>query len=227
VDTITIANGTNGGLATNYSIASGETTTANITAKALTYTVSAADKVYDGDTATTTITLTNLVGDETLTVSETSTFADKNVGSDKTVTVDAITIANGTNGGLATNYSIASGETTTANITAKALTATITAQDKVYDASNQAIVSLALSGYVGDETLVTTETTARFDNINVGERTATVTAITLGDGTNGGLASNYSLATGQTDTANITPALLTITAANAAKFTLIMIQNLQ
>jgi hypothetical protein len=220
VDAITIANGTNGGLATNYSIASGETTTANITAKALTYTVSAADKVYDAsETATTTITLTNLVGDETLTVSETSTFADKNVGSDKTVTVDAITIANGTNGGLATNYSIASGETTTANITAKALTATITAQDKVYDASNQAIVSLALSGYVGDETLVTTETTARFDNINVGERTATVTAITLGDGTNGGLASNYSLATGQTDTANITPALLTITAANAAKFT--------
>ncbi len=220
VNSITLGNGDNGGLASNYSIATGETTTANITAKALTYTVSAADKVYDAsETATTTITLTNLVGDETLTVSETSTFADKNVGSDKTVTVDAITIANGTNGGLATNYSIASGETTTANITAKALTATITAQDKVYDGSGQAIVSLALSGYVGDETLVTTETTARFDNINVGERTATVTAITLGNGTNGGLASNYSLATGQTDTANITPALLTITAANAAKFT--------
>jgi hypothetical protein len=204
----------------NYSISSGQTTTADITPRVLTYTVSAADKVYDGDTAATaTITLTNLVGDETLTVSDTSTFADKNVGSDKTVTVDAITLANGTNGGLATNYSIASGETTTADITAQALTATITAQDKGYDASNQAIVSLALSGYVGDETLLTTETTARFDNINVGERTATVTAITLGDGTNGGLASNYSIATGQTDTANITPALLTITAANAAKFT--------
>jgi len=40
----------------------------------------------------------------------------------------------------------------------------------------------------------------------------------LSDGTNGGLTSNYSIATGQTDTANITPALLTITAANAAKF---------
>jgi autotransporter-associated beta strand protein len=176
-----------------------------------------ANKTYDGDTSVTidvsAATFTGLVAGDDVTVSATGVFSDKNVDTGKTITLTE------TNGGDDVgNYTITAQGTTTANITAKALTATITAQDKVYDASNQAIVSLALSGYVGDETLVTTETTARFDNINVGERTATVTAITLGDGTNGGLVSNYSLATGQTDTANITPALLTITAANAAKF---------
>ncbi|NCX68761.1 MAG: hypothetical protein EBW93_06570 [Betaproteobacteria bacterium] len=159
-------------------------------------------------------TFTGLVEGDDVTVSATGVFADKNVDTGKTITLTE------TNGGDDVgNYTITAQGTTTADITAKALTASITAQDKVYDASNQAIVSLALSGYVGDETLVTTETTARFDNINVGERTVTVTAITLADGTNGGLASNYSIATGQTDTANITPAILTITAANAAKFT--------
>ena len=49
-------------------------------------------------------------------------FANANVGTGKTVTVDSITLADGNNGGLASNYSVTPGQTTTANITAKSLT---------------------------------------------------------------------------------------------------------
>ena len=54
-----------------------------------------------------------------------STFNNKNVGTGKTVTVNSITLADGANGGLAANYSISAGQTTTANITAKSLTVSV------------------------------------------------------------------------------------------------------
>ena len=60
----------------------------------------------------------DLIGSETLTNTNLSTFDNKNVGSNKTVTVNSITLSDGTNGGLASNYSIIPGQTT-ANITAK------------------------------------------------------------------------------------------------------------
>ena len=42
----------------------------------------------------------------------------------KTVTVDTVTLSDGANGGLASNYSLAAGQTTTADIIAKAITVT-------------------------------------------------------------------------------------------------------
>ena len=96
--------------------------------KSLTVSISSANKVYDAvNTATTSLTLSGLIGTETLNTSNTSTFNNKNVGSSKTVTVNSITLADGSNGGLAANYSINTGQTTTANITAKTLTATASA----------------------------------------------------------------------------------------------------
>ena len=66
--------------------------TANITAKTLTATASASNKVYDGNnTAQTTLTLSGFIGSETLTNTNLSTFDNKNVGSNKTVTVNSIT----------------------------------------------------------------------------------------------------------------------------------------
>ena len=60
-----------------------------------------------------------------------STFNNKNVGTAKTVTVNSITLADGTNGGLAANYSISAGQSTTANVTTKSLTVSgITASNK-------------------------------------------------------------------------------------------------
>jgi len=101
----------------NYAITDQETTTAAVTPKALTMTGhSVENKTFDGLTAAVTKlgALTGLVAAETLAVSGTSNFADPNVGVDKTVTIQ-LALANGTNGGLASNYTI-SNATTTANI---------------------------------------------------------------------------------------------------------------
>ena len=87
------------------------------------------------------------------------------------------------------------------NALAKALTATATASNKVYNSSSAATVTLSLSGFIGSET-VTSTNSSTFNNKNVGTgKTVTVNSITLADGTNGGLASNYSISTGQTTTA--------------------------
>ncbi len=213
VDTVTLANGSNGGLATNYSLVAGQTTNADITPKALTASVTAANKVYNGNaTAAASLTITaGLVGNETLGVTGTASFADKNVGTAKTVTVDTVTLSDGTTGGLAANYSLVTGETTSANITPKALTATVTATNKVYDGNLAAAPTFTISsGLVGSETLGLTGT-ASFADKNVGTaKPVTVNTVTLADGNNGGLASNYSLVAGETSTADITPKALTI-----------------
>jgi hypothetical protein len=76
-----------------------------------------------------TLTFSGLVGSETLGQTVGATFADKNVDI-ITVTVNSITLSDGDNGGLASNYSISTGQTTTV-ILAKAFNATVVV--KVYD----------------------------------------------------------------------------------------------
>jgi len=149
----------------NYSIGN-QTTTANISKKAVTASVSAADKVYDGNnTATVTITYSGLVGSETLTTgSSSATFSDKNVATEKTVTVKAITLGDGTNGGLAANYSysVTTEQTTTAAITKKALTTTLTGTvSKTYNGNTSATLgtsNYSISGFVGSEGAAITQT---------------------------------------------------------------------
>jgi autotransporter-associated beta strand protein len=104
-------------LASNYSISTGQTTTANITPKALTIGgITASNKTYNGNTTATidasAATFTGLVDGDAVTVSATGTFDNKNVGTGKTVTLVE------TNGGDDVgNYSITDQGTTTANIT--------------------------------------------------------------------------------------------------------------
>ena len=96
VNSITLSDGTNGGLAANYSLGAGQTTTADITAKPITVTgITASNKVYDGQTvATIDVSGINeagiglLAGDTaTVTISATGVFSDKNVGTGKMVTL--------------------------------------------------------------------------------------------------------------------------------------------
>jgi hypothetical protein len=194
----------------------------SITAKALTATAASANKVYDGNTtAAATLNVTaGLVGTETVTATGASTFNSKNVVGASLVTVNSTTLADGTNGGLASNYSLAAGQTVAANITAKALTATASATNKVYDGNTTAAATLAIApaGFVGAET-VTAAAAATFNTKDVASANlVTVNSTTLADGTNGGLATNYSLAAGQTALANISRANIAnvggITAAN-------------
>ena len=202
----------------NYSITAQGTTTANVTAKALTYTVSASDKTYDGGTsATATLSLSGFIGSETVTVSaNAATFSDKNVGTDKTVTVNSITLADGDNGGVTTNYSIATGNTTTADITAKALTiGGITASNKTYDGNTTATISVASATFTGlvEGDSVTVSATGVFDNKNVGTgKTVTLTETNAGDDVN-----NYSITAQGTTTANVTAKALTYTVSASDK----------
>ena len=78
------------------SVTDQSSTTADISAKALTATASAANKTYDATQLSTTLTFTGLVGSETLGTTVGSTFNNKNVGTGKTVTVNSITLADGT-----------------------------------------------------------------------------------------------------------------------------------
>ncbi|NCX50057.1 MAG: filamentous hemagglutinin, partial [Gammaproteobacteria bacterium] len=214
--TVTLTETNGGDDKDNYNITAQGSTTADITAKALTYTAAADNKTYDGDTeADVTLTLSGLIGDETLTETNSSTFDTKNVGTDKTVTVDSITLGNGDNGGLATNYSITAGETTTADITAKLLTvnAELTSATKEYDGTTTAEVTRSgLVGLVGDED-VTATGGGNYDNANVGTDKAITISYTLQDGETSGLASNYTIAEQTTNTGVITAKALTYTAA--------------
>ena len=130
-----LSNGTNGGLAANYSLAAGSATGA-VTPRALSITApTIASRVYDGTTAAGVVTvgsLSNLVGSETLgVVGSASTYSGANVGS-YAVTI-AYQLSNGTNGGLAANYSLAAGAATGA-VTPRALSITApTIASRVYD----------------------------------------------------------------------------------------------
>ena len=215
---MTITSSYSGADVSNYNITDQTSTTANISAKALTATASASNKVYDGSSAaTSTLTLSGFVGSETVTSTNSSTFNNKNAGTGKTVTVNSITLADGTNGGLASNYSISTGQTTTANVTAKALTVSgITASNKVYDSTTNATTVLSFSGLIGSETINNTNSST-FDNKNIGTgKTVTVNSLTLVDGSNGGLASNYSISSGQTTTANVSARPLTVSNISAS-----------
>ena len=196
--------------AANYTLAAtSATTTADITPRTLVVTASGQDKVYDG-TTTTTVTLSdNRVAGDVFTDADTSaSFADRNVGNGKTVTVAGTSIS----GTDAANYTLtATSATTTADITPRSLTVTATAQDKVYDGTTTATVTLSDDRVAGDLfTDADADTSANFADKNVGNgKTVTVAGISI----TGVDAGNYTLAgTTATTTANITPRTLTITA---------------
>ena len=74
--------------------------------------------------------------------------------SGKTVTINLINLLDGENGGIGSNYSVPVGQTDTADITPRVLTATASSADKVYDGANTAVTTLTFSDLVGTETLV-------------------------------------------------------------------------
>ncbi len=198
--TVTLAGATlTGTKAANYTLSSVSTTTANITAKTVTVTgVTAANKAYDGTLTATpafgAAALNGVISGDTATLvtsGATATFADKAVGNGKTVTLAGLSLT----GGDAGNYSLTQ-PTTTANITAKALTvANARALDKIYDGSTVATLSFAtaqLTGALPGETvtLVTTGATGAFADANAGEgKPVTVSGLSLG----GADAAGYAL----------------------------------
>ena len=117
--------------------------------------ITASNKTYDSTTSATlgtgAVSYGGLVSGDDFTGSYSGVFADANVGTGKTVN-----ITSSYSGADVNNYSVTDQSTTTANITAKALTATASASNKVYDGSSAATVTLSLSGFIGSETVTST-----------------------------------------------------------------------
>ncbi|MES2207502.1 MAG: YDG domain-containing protein, partial [Pseudomonadota bacterium] len=199
----------------NYSITDPSSLTANITAKGLTVSASGINKVYDG-TTTASVTLgDDRIAGDTLTLSNSSaTFANKTVGTGKTVSVAGINVT-GTN---ATNYTFNTTASTTADITAKALTlGGVTASNKVYDGLSTASISGGtLSGMIAGDTASFSLGSATFSDKNVG----IAKGITLASASLSGIdANNYSVSIPSSIKADITPKVLTINGTFASNKT--------
>lgn len=189
-DGLTLGDGSNGGLASNYTLIGGSDSY-KITPRALTATFTADGKVYDGNTTAMVqgATLESNDGtsglilddDVALTNATAGKFDNKNVGTGKTVT-GAMSIT----GGDAGNYTFTNG-TSTADITKLDLTVTATGSDKTYDGKTTAAVTLG-GGLVGDS-LTYSKTSANYVSKDAGLRDIDVEGISIG----GADAGNYNL----------------------------------
>jgi filamentous hemagglutinin family protein len=169
----------------------------------LTATLHAADKTYDGTTAApASLTIdSGLVGGETVNATGSATFNTKDVASANLVTVNSISLANGT--GLASNYSLAAGQTAAASITPAGLVISgITAANKAYDGTTAASIDTSAARYAGlvHGDAVAVSATGVFDNKNAGTgKTVALTSHYLGADTG-----NYVITDQATTTADIT-----------------------
>ena len=114
-------------------------------------------RLYDATTnavASDLSTHANLVGSETLTLSGTGTIASKDVGSNKTVSVGTLALGNGSNGGLAGNYTL-SGGTHQLTVNQRPLNATLARQYDGTTASAGSTLS-SFDALQGGETLTMT-----------------------------------------------------------------------
>ena len=186
-------------------------------------------KTYDGKTsASLTSDNYNLSGqanNDIVTITQTSgQYNDKNAGSGKTVTVtlsnDSIAATDSNDKdvyGYKLNKNTVSGAIGTIN--PKTLTLAPTVQDKVFDGTTEAtITAYGLSGFVGSETVLASSTSATFSDENAANnKTVTIGGVKLANGYYGGLASNYTVASSATATADITkrPVYITATAGQS------------
>jgi YDG domain-containing protein len=187
----------------NYVLSSVSTTTANISPKALTGGFSAADKVYDGTTSATVASrsLPGVIGIDDVNLDVTNAqFDNKNVGHAKTVTADLAL-----SGAQAGNYSLSSATASTeASITARSVTGSFSAADKVYDGTVDAsITDRWLTGTVLGDDVSLSGGTATFASPLAGTGKVVTGAGFFLSGTD---AENYALTTVASTTANISPA---------------------
>jgi filamentous hemagglutinin family protein len=205
--------------------------TADITRRMLTL---SATKVYDGNTVLTgsQLTLGNMVGSETLTHTG-ATVSSKHVATANNF-VNAITLGNGTNGGLASNYQLpditqAAAGVNNVTINAATLAPSIsnTGVTKVYDGTTNPPAGFTptytFGGLAsGDSAATLGFTGGQYNSANVSSaHTLTVAGLSITgiSGNNGSKASDYVLdATSKTVGATISAAPLTVRANNDAKF---------
>jgi hypothetical protein len=154
--------------------------------------------------------MSTLVGTETLTLSGSGTVADKNIGSGKAVTLGSLALGDGTNGGLASNYTLTGG-THTATITVANLQISgISASNKVYNGTTSATLTgtPTVTPLGTDVVSVTGSGTGTFSNKDVGNgKSVTVTGYSL----TGADSGNYTPLQPAGLTANISAYVVSLT----------------
>ena len=213
---IALANGTNGGLASNYSVAPTVNVSASITPASLTVTgVTANNKIYDATLAATlngTASVAGLQGDVvTLGGTPLANFATKNAGTGIPVGVSGYTLG-GTDAG---NYALVQPTGLAADITPATLAVNgLQASSKVYDSLTSAALngSASIAPLGSDVVTLAGSALGNFADKNVGTGKAVLVSGLSLSGTDAG---NYQLATTLASTANITPASLTVTGVTA------------
>ncbi len=185
----------------NYSLVGVATTTADITQLDITGAFTSANKEYD---ATRAAEATNrrpvgaVDGDDVSLTGGVATFADKNVGTGKTVTLTGAVLA----GDDAGNYNLTHVATTSAAVSAKPVTGSFTADDKVYDGNADAtVLGRFVAGWFSGDDVSLSGGSASFAQQERGTgKTVTLTGAVL----SGVDAGNYNLTEVATTTASIT-----------------------
>lgn len=180
----------------------------------LTANIIVGSKTYDG-TAAASITgrsVSGVIGSDDVTLTGgTAFFANRTTGTDKDVTVTALVLT----GADASNYTVDASVTCHASIIPASLTATVMIGDKTYDGTTSAtITGQSLNGVVRSDDVVLMGGDASFIDKNVGvDKAVTTTNLILV----GADAGNYTVNSATTTTADITPALLTVTADDKSR----------
>ena len=184
-----ISNGTTGttGLASNYNLDSGSF---DITKKAITLTGS---RQYDGTTnvVSTDLSLVGEISGESISITGTGSISDKNVGSGKSINTTGLSLADNTSN--ASNYSLSTG---TFNVNQKAINVVGTRQ---YDATTSiSSGNTSFSGLIGSETLNKSGSISTLSSnaATYASGSINISSLTISDGSNGGLSSNYTLSGG-------------------------------
>jgi hypothetical protein len=158
--------------------------TGSITPRALSASVAAADKVYDGtaDASVVLIGDDRVAGDQLVLARGAGSFADKNAGSGKAVALTGLSLG----GADAGNYTVSFFAKLTADILQRALLVNVSGIDKVYDGSRDAMVTYGDDRVTGDSLVVSGS--AAFADRNAGaDKTVTVSGLAL----SGADAANY------------------------------------
>ncbi|WP_296610990.1 YDG domain-containing protein [Sphingomonas sp.] len=174
--------------ARNYVLTVPASALADILRKAITASVVANNKTYDGTTTGTgTVTLNGVVASDAVGTSGTTfTFSDKNAGTGKTVAIAGTTLT----GADAGNYTFTIPASAVADILKKTLTANVTANNKTYDGTTAGTGTVALNGVIAGDVVGTGGTTFTFSDKNAGVRKSVTAAGTTLTGADAG---NYTL----------------------------------
>ncbi|MGE5114922.1 MAG: YDG domain-containing protein [Betaproteobacteria bacterium] len=212
---IGLTNGSNGGLASNYSVAPTLTAPGTITPAFLSVSgLSANNRIYDTTTLATLSGIASVtpLGSDSVAVAgrPSASFADKNVGTAKSVTVSGFTLS-GTDAG---NYSVLQPSGLSADITPASLAVSgLVANNKVYDATVAATLSgtASVTPLGNDSVSVSGTPVGTFSDKNVGTaKSVSISALSL----TGADAGNY-LPVASGLSADITPASLAVSGLSA------------